>query len=182
MSKFDVDRKCRLMTGVAEALQRMKPLLARLEEPAEPIPPGYWPPPPYPSTPTQIRRTISRLHAGKVRPVDPSVRPRQAAWALRRIFLQDQARERLEEEIERLRQDLYALSDQREAEFAADDLMLFFSTHQLENELDDPLREIILELYDYLKTEGRSHRRAKWAAARAKAGMKGNFDPFVPQG
>jgi hypothetical protein len=181
MSKFDPDRRFRLMTGVAEALQRMKPLLARLEEPAEPIPPGYWPPPPYPNTPAQIRRTISRLHAGKARPVDPSVSPRKAAWALRRVFTQDQAREQLEKEIELLRQDLYALSDQREAEFAAADLELFFTTHKLENELDDPLREIIVDLYEYLKSEGRSHRRAKWAAARAKAGMKGNFDPFVPE-
>jgi hypothetical protein len=180
MSKFDPDRRFHLTVGVAAALQRMKPLLAQLEEPAEPIPPGYWPPPPYPNTPTQIRRTISRLHAGKVRPVDPSVRPRQAAWALRRVFNQDQAREQLEKEIELLRQDLYALSDQREAELAADDLALFFNTHGLDNASDDPLAEIIADLYEYLKSAGRSHRRAKWAAARAKAGMKGNFDPFVP--
>jgi hypothetical protein len=68
-----------------EAMAAMEPLLERLEEIPEPVPERYWPPPPLPTKPSAIRRTLVRMRAGKTRPADPSISPEMALPLLERL-------------------------------------------------------------------------------------------------
>jgi hypothetical protein len=166
-------RKAEVMAVVERALERLIPLLEILQDPPDPIPHRYWPPTPYPNTPSQIRRTIKRLREGKVRPVDPSIDPLMVADRVERIFNFDTARDQLDDEIATLREELNALLDHREAKAADEALEMFYKSRDLDNDQYNPLGDIILRLRRYIWTKGRSHHREKWVTKRVKAGVTG---------
>src|SRR5258707_10624775 len=86
---------------VQEALGRLAPLFERLDDPPPPLPsPGIWPPPPFPTSPSAMRRTIRRYRAGKVRPVDPSIDPRDAADAIEKDLADAELTDTVEDEVD----------------------------------------------------------------------------------
>lgn len=166
-------RKAEVKAVVERALLRLVPLLEVLEDPPDPIPYLYWPPPPYPSTPSQIRRTIKRFREGKVRPVDPSIDPLMVADMAEKHLNFDTAREELYDEIDILREELNALLDHREAKAADEALEMFYKSRDLDKDRMNPLGNIIDRLRPYIWTKGRSHRRERWVTKRVKAGVTG---------
>jgi hypothetical protein len=166
-------RKAEVKAVVERALLRLEPLLDQLEDPPDPIPYLYWPPPPYPATPSHIRRTIRRLREGKVRPTDPSIDPLMVADMAEKHLNFDTAREQLDREIVILRRELNALVDHREAKAADEALEMFYDSRDLDNDDMNPLGDILLRLRPYIWTKGRSHRREKWATKRVKSGVPG---------
>jgi hypothetical protein len=166
-------RKAEVKAVVERALLRLVPLLEVLEDPPDPIPYLYWPPPPYPNTPSQIRRTIKRFREGKVRPVDPSIDPLMVADMAEKHLNFDTAREQLDDEIDILREELNALMDHREAKAADEALEMFYDSRDLDKDPMNPLGSILLRLRPYIWTKGRSHRRERWVTKRVKAGVTG---------
>jgi hypothetical protein len=85
-----------------DAMAAMEPLLERLELMPEPVPERYWPPPPLPTSPSAIRRTLVRMRAGKTRPADPNIPPEVALPLLERLVEHEDLYSRSMEESEKV--------------------------------------------------------------------------------
>jgi hypothetical protein len=142
---------------VKDALSRLAPLLERLEAGTPPLPPGVWPPPPYPTTPTAIRRTIARLRAGKVHAEDPSLDGAAAADLLEQAMAYEELPDAVDREIDEIFRTITALVDTRAVRATADALMEFYNARQLDRDPYGELGELILEMHGALRIV--EHRR-----------------------
>jgi hypothetical protein len=142
---------------VKDALSRLAPRLEQLRAGTPALPPGVWPPPPYPTTPTAIRRTIARLRAGRVRPEDPSLDGATAADLLEQAMAYEALPDAVDREIAEIFATIAALVDTRAVRATADALMEFYNARQLDRDPYDALGELILEMHGALRIV--EHRR-----------------------
>jgi hypothetical protein len=137
---------------VQETLTRLVPLFERLDDPPPPLrTPGVWPPPPYPTAPSEIRRTIRRYRAGKVRPVDPSIDPLEAADAMEKDLAYADLVDSVEEEVDTTYRTLASLEDTY-AEATVEALDAFAKAKQLHRDPKGDLAVLVSRMRHAMET------------------------------
>jgi len=136
-----------------EALGRLAPLFERLDDPPPPLPaPGIWPPPPFPRSPSEMRRTIRRYRAGKVRPVDPSIDPRDAADAIEKELAYAELTDTAADEVDLVYRTLASIEDSRDAEATVEALDAFARARHLDRDPKGDLAVLVSRMRRAMET------------------------------
>ena len=140
-------------TYAQEALGRLAPLFERLADPPPPLPtPGIWPPPPFPTAPSEMRRTIRRYRAGKVRPVDPSIDPQDAADAIEKELAYADLADTVEDEVDMVYRTLASIEDSRDAEATVEALDAFAKARHLDRDPTGDLAVLVSRMRRAMET------------------------------
>lgn len=136
-----------------EALGKLAPFFERLDDPPPPLPfPGIWPPPPFPTSRSEIRRTIRRYRAGKVRPVDTSIDPQDAADAIEKDLAYAELVDTVEEEVDNVYRTLAHREDSRYIEVTVEALDAFAKARQLDRDPNGDLAVLVARMRRAMET------------------------------
>jgi hypothetical protein len=137
---------------VQEALARLLPLIERLAAPPPPLPAGIWPSPPHPMTGSEIRRTIRRYRAGKVRPLDPSIDPLDAADVIEKDLAYAELADTVEDEVDDMYRTLASIEKPRRAVATLEALDAFAKARHLDRDPQSDLAVLISHMRRAMET------------------------------